>query len=294
MRIMMKCINEYIYKDRKEAYEKSNKTVEFLSDSKAPANINFFLKKFSDSSISARIICNDDKSYSILLNENLITEQQLTNDQLIGIIAHEETHAIQNEKNFLNNFLLCTNLEKVNNGIIESAAYFNGMVARICNNDQFTYKVNMDSGKNKAELIYSLSKQLLENGKNFIIEMPKVFMASINSKNIGNTLKEKMNKNITIKDIGISVAFISFIKDNYDFKKTSKFLLRQSDEVYGDLSKLNQSPDIFKIRNAFINIEEINNSIFKKNKQNHELEVYKEFKNDFIIKYANLISIKTN
>ncbi|MCL4383447.1 MAG: hypothetical protein M1168_01735 [Candidatus Marsarchaeota archaeon] len=291
---MMKCINEYIYKDKKEAYEKSNKTVEFLSDSKIPTNINFFLKKFSDSSISARIICNDDKSYSILLNDGLITEQQLTNDQLIGIIAHEETHAIQNEKNLLNNFLLCTNLEKINDGIIESAAYFNGMVARICNNNQFAYKVNMNFKRNKAELIYSLSKQLLENGKNFVIEMPKVFIDSINLKNLENTAKEKINKDITIKDIGISVALISFIKEDYNFKKTAKFLLRQANEVYEDLNKLNQSPDIFKIRNTFINLEEINNSIFKKSKQNSEFEVYKEFKNDFIIKYVNLINIKNN
>ncbi len=284
---MIEDLNEFIHKDKKETYEKAKTIIENLTDSKMPDNINYFLKPLFNSE-NAQMLDNN-RSYSIILNINKFKKDEIKDKELMNIIVHEVTHTIQAERNLLNNFLFCSNLIKVNGGIIESVAYFNGMFATVCannennkNNNNFNIEENLTYKKNKAELIYLLLRQLSINKENFNIEIPEFVINLVNTKNF-----EKNDYKIENKDIAISVALFSFIREDFNIKKTVKFLLRQTNEVYDDLNKLCKSSDLEKIKNKFDNVEKIDHSIFKN--KNRNLEGYDKLRNKIVKEYTKLI-----
>ncbi|MCL5105797.1 MAG: hypothetical protein M1331_00140 [Candidatus Marsarchaeota archaeon] len=187
---------------------------------------------------------------------------------------------------------MCKNLETINNGIIEAAAYYNGSIAMASGTDKvkpdkYSNNNNMESDENRAKTLHLLLKQLI-TGNSFDINLPKIIIDNINSRNFKNDVYNKAGEtDIRLKSISISIALAALIKEDFDIKKTARFLLRKTDSVFGDLESLNETQNALKIKKTFDKIERINIDTFKGTACSREN--YGAHKNELIQAYHKFI-----
>ncbi len=283
----MECINKYIYSDKKEVYRQAKSIIKFLTEEKLQ-DLDYFVgdfTKYADSVAQYRYSLDENKKDLVYFNREKIQKTTFDDTALLGTIVHEGTHAIQKNNGILFTFDLCKNLEYINNGLIESAAYFNGIFAMAYGVDKHTQdKYHHDGSENSAKTLHLLFKQLM-NGNTFDIALPEIVINNINSRNFKNEIYNKVGEiDIPLKSISISIAIAALIKKDFNIKNTARFLLRKTDLVFDDLNKIQSSAEI---DDAFNKIKQINIEIFKGAACSKES--YEEHKKELIDSYHTFI-----
>ncbi len=286
----MECINKYIYSDKKEVYTRAKSILKFLTEEKLP-DMDYFVgdfTKYTDFVAQYHYSLESNKRDLVYFNREKTSKTTFDDIALLGTIVHEGTHAIQKNNGILFTFDMCKNLEDINKGLIEAAAYFNGITAMACGVDKPRQnKYYNESSKNGAKILHLLLKQLM-NGNCFDITLPEMIISNINSRNFKNELYNKIGEiDIPIKSISISIGIAALIKENFNIKNTAQFLLRKTDLVFEDLNNLNKTQNSAKIKRVFNEIEQINNNIFKGSACSKES--YVEHKKELIEAYHTFI-----
>ncbi len=272
-------IKKYI-KHKQAVCEKAAEIVSDLTGQNINENINYYLTNMLHSSINAEY---DSTNNIIILNKSLLNNKDIDNKpidinyKLLLILTHENTHAIQSQKKLLINpfysLFFRNDFQIAYTGILEAPAYFNSAFTEVFRFDKSDFDKKYTAYEYRAAMVLKFDEELLINNKNFKLDLPKSIINSLielYKNDIGAYMPiQKKYKEISkfkAKNIGLSIALVSFIANDFSILKTEQFLLREPNQILEDLIKIKDS-EFKKISSILNEFSSINQKIIKNENQ---------------------------